>query len=215
MKKTIINVQALAQQFLEDEVLAFEIHQLNTKKELDNEPKIVQNITYYKESLIDDFQMQDFSKIHEDIFKYVAKDGIDQNHIYFKLLERRFSDAKILSLNTMIDLYFNKGFQYKTNQHDLNVNIDNFKSTKTIQELLLSSTHKKGSTKTIQKEIYELVRTIKIDFEKVHKTLDKNTLTFEILDRISDPTYNNTLVKNAKLTEDNIKRKYLKRWKEI
>jgi len=215
MKKTIIDIQELAQMYLEDEVLMFEINLLNIKEEMSEESKPVRNITGYLESLYDDFEIHDYSEIQKDIEKYIGDEDFDRNSVYFKLLEKKFADVRIASLNAMLGLCHGKPFKYNISQHDLNTGIENFKLNDTIQKLLLSSTHKKPKTRYVQEAIYKLAKTIKTEFKNKNKKINKKSLAGEIHKTIKSDNYKDEIVKNAKLTVENIERKYLKGWKDI
>lgn len=214
-EKTIIDVQDLAQKYLEDEVLMFEIHLFNVKEEMSDESKTVHDITWYLESLYDDFEIHDYSTIHKDIQKYNSDININHNNAYFKLLEKKFSEARISSLHAMLDLCNGKPFKYKINEHDLDAGINNFKLSDTIQKLVYLSGHAKEKTLKNQEAIYELVKDIKTEFENQDKKLNKKSLTGEVHNRINSVSYKNHEVKDQNLTVENIERKYLKHWREV
>jgi len=215
VSKTIIDVQDLSQKYLEDEILMFEIYLFNAEEEMSDESETVRGIVGYLESLYDDFEIHDYSEIHKDIEKYDNDTNIDHDSAYFKLLEKKFAEARIFSLNAMLDMCHGKSFKYNVSKHDLSANIKDFKLGDTMQKLLLLSGHKKPETLYVQKAIYQLAETIKIEFKNKGKKLSKKTLVGEIFNKINSDKYNDQTVIDANLTEYNIGRKYSKNWRDV
>lgn len=215
MAKKIIDAQNSAQKYLEDEILKFEVRLLKVTEKINNESEIIINIICYLESLYDDFDIHDYSEIHKDIQQYNSDVHIDHNNVYFRLLEKKFAEARISSLNAMLDLCNGKSFKYKINDQDLDVHINDFKFSDTIQKLVHISGHKKDITLKIQSVIYKLAQVTKEEFENQEKKLNKKKLAWEVHNRINNVNYKNQIVKDANLTVENIERKYLNNWKDI
>ena len=139
MKKTIIDVQNLAQEFLEDEILQYELHLFNDKERRSEKTETIKGLRGYLMYLYDEFDDGYYSEIQKTINEYTNNEKIDKKSAYYKILEKYFAKARIDSLNTMIDLYFGKTYKYTTNNDDLNVTIDDFTKSNTPTKVRITS----------------------------------------------------------------------------
>ena len=218
MSKTVLDAQQLAQQFFEDEVLEFEIYMINNLElgSENNRNEIAKNIQGYLIYLHDDFESLDYSEIQTDIDKYIDTQSLESHSAYFKILQIRFADAKIASLEAMENICFNrKSFKYSLSNQDLEQDIAEFKKSNTIDRLLSKSLLKKNTTKKILKEILEIASKIKNEYTGRGDKIQKQQLAFEVHKKINAGTYNNKTVKKANLSEETISRDYLYGWKNL
>ena len=218
MSKTVLDAQQLAQQFFEDEVLEFEIYMINNLEpgNENNRNEIAKNIQGYLIYLHDDFESLDYSEIQTDIDKYIDTQSLESRSAYFKILQIRFADAKIASLEAMENICFNrKPFKYSLSNQDLEQDIAEFKKSNTIDRLLSKSLLKKNTSKKNLKEILEIASKIKNEYTERGDKIQKQQLAFEVHKKINAGTYNNETVKKANLSEETISRNYLYDWKNL
>jgi len=204
MKKTIIDVQNLAQEFLEDEILQYELHLFNDKERRSEKTETIKGLRGYLMYLYDEFDDGYYSEIQKTINEYTNNEKIDKKSAYYKILEKYFAKARIDSLNTMIDLYFGKTYKYTTNNDDLNVTIDDFTKSNTFKKLFLSREWSGDRSKARQKNVNELIRIIKTEFSNANKKYSKDQIAWEIYDRLDDKT-----------SHDNIRKNYMIGWEDI
>jgi len=203
-KKTILNIQKLAQQFLEDEILQYELYLFSINEKRSEDSETIQGLRGYLMYLYDDFDDGNYSEIQNFIDQYTNNEEIDKNTAYYKILEKYIAKARIDSLNIMIDLYFGKSYKYTINESDLSVTIDNFGKSNTLNKFLLSNKWITERTILRQINIYYLIKVIKEEFSQSNKTYFKDQVVTEIHKRMDNPT-----------SHDNIRKNYMIGWEEI
>ena len=202
--KTILDVQHLAQKFLEDEILQYELHLFNVKERRSEKSETIKGLRGYLMYLYDQFDDGHYSEMQKTIYDYTDNEKIDKKSAYYKILEKYFAKARIDSLNAMIDLYFGKTYKYIINEDNLNVTIDSFEKNNTLKKLLLSREWGGNRPKARQKDVNELIRIIKAEYSNANKKYNKNQIAWEIYDRLDDKT-----------SHDNIRKNYMIGWEEI
>lgn len=204
MEKTILNIQRLAEQFLEDEILKYEVYLLGIKERRYEESEAIQDLRGYLMYLYDEFSDGRYSEIQGFIDQYTNHGEIDQDTAYCKMLKKYFAKARIDSLNAMIDLYFGKTYKYTINKIDLNATIYNVGKNNKLKKRLQLKEWNSDRTKARQKNVNEIIRVVKDEFSNTNKKYNKDQIAWEIENRMSDKTSYN-----------NIRKNYMIGWKEI
>jgi hypothetical protein len=202
--KTILDVQHLAQKFLEDEILQYELHLFNDKERRSEKSETIKGLRGYLMYLYDQFDDGHYSEIQKTIYDYTDNEKIDKKSAYYKILEKKFAKARIDSLNIMIDLYFGKSYKYTINENDLNTTIDDYGKNNTLKKLLSSNKWISARVIARQKNVYDLIKVIKDEFSKNNKSYFKDQVVTEIHKRMDNPT-----------SHDNIRKNYMIGWEEI
>jgi hypothetical protein len=202
--KTILDVQHLAQKFLEDEILQYELHLFNDKERRSEKSETIKGLKGYLMYLYDQFDDGHYSEIQKTIYDYTDNEKIDKKSAYYKILEKYFVKARIDSLNIMIDLYFGKSYKYTINENDLNTTIDDYGKNNTLKKLLLSRNWTNDKTKARQKNVDYLIKVIKNEYSSANKEYNKDQIAWQIYERMEYPT-----------SYDNIRKNYMIGWKEI
>ena len=202
--KTILGVQRLAQKFLEDEILQYELYLFSINEKRSEDSETILGLRGYLMYLYDDFDDGNYSEIQNFIDQYTNKEDTNQDTAYYKILEKYFAKARIDSLNAMIDLYFDKTYKYTTNDDNLNVTIDDFRKSNTLKKLLLLRKWTNDKTKARQKNVDYLIKVIKNEYSSANKEYNKDQIAWQIYERMEDLT-----------SYDNIRKNYMIGWEDI
>ena len=202
--KTILGVQRLAQKFLEDEILQYELYLFSINEKRSEDSETIQGLRGYLMYLYDDFDDGNYSEIQNFIDQYTNNEDTNQDTAYYKILEKYFAKARIDSLNAMIDLYFDKTYKYTTNDDNLNVTIDDFRKSNTLKKLLLLRKWTNDKTKARQKNVDYLIKVIKNEYSSANKEYNKDQIAWQIYERMEDLT-----------SYDNIRKNYMIGWEDI
>ncbi len=202
--KTILGVQRLAQKFLEDEILQYELYLFSINEKRSEDSETIQGLRGYLMYLYDDFDDGNYSEIQNFIDQYTNNEDTNQDTAYYKILEKYFAKARIDSLNAMIDLYFDKTYKYTTNDDNLNVTIDDFRKSNTLKKLLLLRKWTNDKTKARQKNVDYLIKVIKNEYSSANKEYNKDQIAWRIYERMEDLT-----------SYDNIRKNYMIGWEDI
>jgi hypothetical protein len=202
--KTILGVQRLAQKFLEDEILQYELYLFSINEKRSEDSETIQGLRGYLMYLYDDFEDGNYSEIQNFIDQYTNNEDTNQDTAYYKILEKYFAKARIDSLNAMIDLYFDKTYKYTTNDDNLNVTIDDFRKSNTLKKLLLLRKWTNDKTKARQKNVDYLIKVIKNEYSSANKEYNKDQIAWQIYERMEDLT-----------SYDNIRKNYMIGWEDI
>ena len=202
--KTILGVQRLAQKFLEDEILQYELYLFSINEKRSEDSETIQGLRGYLMYLYDDFDDGNYSEIQNFIDQYTNNEDANQDTAYYKILEKYFAKARIDSLNAMIDLYFDKTYKYTTNDDNLNVTIDDFRKSNTLKKLLLLRKWTNDKTKARQKNVDYLIKVIKNEYSSANKEYNKDQIAWQIYERMEDLT-----------SYDNIRKNYMIGWEDI
>jgi hypothetical protein len=131
--ETMLDAQEAAERFMQQEVESIEVRLATTDKHITHHQgrdDFYEGIDSYRDVLIDDFRVEDYSNITEDLDKYLRCNNIDidKETVLYKVLSRKFLLAKIDALQAGMQLCEGGNYEYLrvVDSTNLNVSINDF-----------------------------------------------------------------------------------------
>ena len=131
--ETMLDAQEAAERFMQQEVESIEVRLATTDKHITHHQgrdDFYEGIDSYRDVLIDDFRVEDYSNITEDLDKYLRCNNIDidKETVLYKVLSRKFLLAKIDALKAGMQLCEGGNYEYLriVDSTNLNVSINDF-----------------------------------------------------------------------------------------